>query len=149
MNRIGRRVWWILAATVIVLSAVFLRTRPSDFPLSNGVVAPIDLIDALAAQLAEVEPGSPEALLLMEDINRVRAQASKTRANAENPGAFLEALAQLKTTRDGRTYASNYKMTALRRAQVQVAGKTADDLPWVERGPGNVSGRARAIIVDP
>ena len=148
MNQIGLRLWWIVAATVIMLTVVFLRTQPSEPSALSGIVAPIDLIDALAAQLAEVEPGSPEALRLVADINRVRAQASKTQADAENPGAFLEALAQLKTTRDGRTYASNYKMTALRRAQLHVAGKATEDLPWVERGPGNVSGRARAIIAD-
>ena len=39
-------------------------------------------------------------------------------------------------------------MTALHRALVRVAGKAAEELPWVERGPGNVSGRTRAVIVD-
>ncbi len=126
MHRIELRFSWIGATLAVLLIVVFLTTQqPPESPAANGIVAPIDLIDALAAQWVEVEPGSPEALRLMGEINQVRAQASKTQADAENPGAFLEALAQLKTTRDGRTYAPNYKMTALRRAQVRVAGKAA------------------------
>lgn len=46
------------------------------------------------------------------------------------------------------TYPPNYRLTELKTARA--ARKTAGQLlPWVERGPGNVSGRTRALIVDP
>ena len=77
----------------------------------------------------------------------------------ENPGAFNEALIQLKTSKDGRTYKANYKQLALNKAkalknvalqQIQgVQGTQGQPLNWKEVGPGNVSGRTRAVVVDP
>ena len=48
---------------------------------------------------------------------------------------------------DGPGYRPGYRLEAL--AQMRVAAKGGQaTLPWVERGPGNVGGRTRAIIVD-
>ncbi|MCG8683268.1 MAG: hypothetical protein MI892_00200, partial [Desulfobacterales bacterium] len=49
----------------------------------------------------------------------------------------------------------NYRMLELEKAKARLAtnnmksGKAANKLNWVSRGPGNVSGRFRGLIVDP
>lgn len=49
---------------------------------------------------------------------------------------------------DAPSYPPNYRLTELNTARAAL--KTANQqLPWVERGPGNVGGRTRALIVDP
>ncbi|TLX70854.1 T9SS type A sorting domain-containing protein [Labilibacter sediminis] len=57
-----------------------------------------------------------------------------------------------RTTKDGKSgYAENYKITELKSAfkrSAKLKSATAT-LPWVQRGPGNVGGRTRTIIVDP
>ncbi len=77
----------------------------------------------------------------------------------ENPGAFYEALALLKTTKEGKTYGPNYKQIALDETQkfknIRIArtpgieGTQGEPLNWKVIGPGNVSGRTRAVVVDP
>ena len=57
-------------------------------------------------------------------------------------------------TRDGEagpTYPLNYKMIELSRANNAKATSffKYTGLPWLERGPGNVGGRTRGIIIDP
>ncbi|MCX6142865.1 MAG: T9SS type A sorting domain-containing protein [Ignavibacteriales bacterium] len=57
-------------------------------------------------------------------------------------------------TRDGETgpsYPINYKMIEVNKAREAKATSffKYNGLPWVERGPGNVGGRTRGLIVDP
>ncbi|MCB9070187.1 MAG: T9SS type A sorting domain-containing protein [Calditrichae bacterium] len=62
-------------------------------------------------------------------------------------------------TRDGETrpgYPMNYKFKELLKArnmqstmELTTAKASADSLDWIERGPGNVTGRVRGLIVDP
>ena len=71
----------------------------------------------------------------------------------DQPGEFAEYFRMI-TTPDGATgpaYPLNYRVTALARAHafLRALQKTTAPLPWIERGPGNVSGRTRAVVVDP
>jgi hypothetical protein len=106
---------------------------------------------ALQAQLAERwsrrDPRSTEALELQRSMRRLRQKTVQRHPREENPGVFREALAQIKSRADGTTYEANYKLDALRTAKRR-PHKGAGLLPWTERGPGNVSGRARAIVAD-
>ena len=56
-------------------------------------------------------------------------------------------------TPDNRTspeYAPNYKIHELQKArQYSKSRKRTDDVEFVERGPANVAGRTRAVLVDP
>jgi photosystem II stability/assembly factor-like uncharacterized protein len=60
---------------------------------------------------------------------------------------------RLMRTKDGSaapTYKPNYKMTELMKLkQNSFSMKKTQSLNWVERGPGNVGGRTRGIVVDP
>ena len=88
---------------------------------------------------------------------KLRADAENEEHERENnarpdePDKFAEYLALLKTGTSGKKYAGNYKIRELKKAKLHLAElKTATvDLDWKERGPGNVGGRTRSIIVDP
>ena len=52
---------------------------------------------------------------------------------------------------NGPAYPANYKVTEIRKAidRKAAALNKITLLPWTERGPGNVGGRTRGIIIDP
>ena len=66
------------------------------------------------------------------------------------PDLFAEYLNDIKTAawESEPTYPQNYLMDALSAAK-RGAKSGSVILPWVERGPANVGGRTRAIVVDP
>ncbi|MCA9732344.1 MAG: T9SS type A sorting domain-containing protein [Deferribacteres bacterium] len=75
----------------------------------------------------------------------------------DSPGQFAE-YHRLIRTRDGENapdYPNNYRVNELLKARnvssTRALAKTnsVTALEWTERGPGNVSGRTRAIVVDP
>ena len=79
-----------------------------------------------------------------------RQHAMRSGHRMDHPNAFRELHRDLRS-RDAETgpeYPANYRMLALTQAQRLRKG-AAVDLPWQERGPANVAGRARAIVVDP
>ncbi len=47
------------------------------------------------------------------------------------------------------SYTGSYRFTALREALASQPNQQRELLPWVERGPGNVGGRTRALLVHP
>jgi len=47
------------------------------------------------------------------------------------------------------SYTGSYRFRALRDAQATLPNHSRELLPWVERGPGNVGGRTRALLVHP
>ncbi|MEO8399216.1 MAG: hypothetical protein ABI550_05290, partial [Ignavibacteriaceae bacterium] len=72
---------------------------------------------------------------------------------SDEPDEFVKILNEMKIPY-GQTepdYPLNYKMVELQKALKNAKlNKTAGaELPWIERGPGNVTGRVRGLIVDP
>ena len=70
----------------------------------------------------------------------------------EGPHNFFEFNHRIRT-RSGDTrprYTTNYKQTALQKAlrQRKEIGSPRNNLDWQERGPGNVGGRTRGVLVD-
>jgi len=69
----------------------------------------------------------------------------------DDPDMFAEFQKTIRT-RDGDAapkYSANYLMDELTKAEKQSRLYKTKALNWIERGPGNVSGRTRGIIVDP
>lgn len=70
-------------------------------------------------------------------------------AKPELPDEFMKYHVGIRTRadEDSPSYPQNYQLIELQQAR---SGRVLDDpLPWIERGPGNVAGRTRGLIVDP
>jgi photosystem II stability/assembly factor-like uncharacterized protein len=100
---------------------------------------------------AHARSGSAEAFKFQRKIDRIRAYVAG-KPQLDNPGEFARILAEMRIP-DDRTvseYVPGYQNRELQQA-LRARGKSTTDtaLPWVSRGPGNVAGRARGIVVDP
>ena len=67
------------------------------------------------------------------------------------PGKFAEYLAKIQGLNHGHDpYPAGYRFEELRKAKLANAKRgTTRQLDWIERGPGNVGGRTRSILIDP
>lgn len=89
--------------------------------------------------------------LFLLQVDRVE-EASKFRTSpkVDSPQSYYEFHQSIRT-RTGATspdYEPGYQLRELKR--LRAVAKTAQpSLPWVERGPTNVSGRSRGILTDP
>lgn len=91
----------------------------------------------------------PPAGMTAKDWALVRAHGDG-KAETGEPDQFAKILHDMRVPSD-RTepeYPAGYRVRELRKAQA-VARSSGAALPWVSRGPGNVAGRTRGIIVDP
>lgn len=94
-------------------------------------------------------PQELKAEVLKEKLERRASGWSKP----DKPSEFLKFHKNIRI-KDGDTksgYKHNYKLFELEKAKLRTPKlKSASvNLNWVERGPGNVSGRTRGLIVDP
>ena len=107
-----------------------------------------ELIRLLKIQ-RHVEPDSPEGLRVAEKIEKVERRKAN-RPKAEHPNEFARILHEMKIPYGSTVpqYPVNYKIKELQKARMVNEGASSF-LPWIERGPGNVPGRARGLIVDP
>ncbi|RMD90033.1 MAG: T9SS C-terminal target domain-containing protein [Calditrichaeota bacterium] len=101
-------------------------------------------------------PHRPVVTILNKEFKQQKKSNFFLEAGYENPGEFAR-LQKVIRTRDGEEapgYEPNYRIKELLKARKIVSTKylnkpATNPLPWVERGPGNVSGRTRGLIVDP
>ncbi len=90
--------------------------------------------------------------IISEKILKLKG-SEENELNADEPNEFMRIINEMKIpygeTKSG--YPDNYKIVELMKAKnkIRLQKKISDELPWIERGPGNVSGRARGLIVDP
>jgi hypothetical protein len=108
-------------------------------------------VEFLKKQLEELDPASSEAQAIYQTLAKIKAELSNNQHEAENPGAFLAAIRDVKTGLNGEVYAPNYKSRELEKARAfkNDQGMRTQALTWISRGPGNVSGRGRSMAVDP
>lgn len=66
------------------------------------------------------------------------------------PGEFQRLHYELRTSEGdaGPAYPPNYRISELEKA-VALKKRGSIDRPWISRGPGNVGGRTRGLIIDP
>ncbi len=135
-----RWMWSGLSAVVLlgVVGGLFVFQTPPPNPT-----------DPLAVARAQHGyPSSPEALRQADIEDRI-ARRAQGYAKPNNPDLFFQYHQEIRTRLDDPTqqYAPNYRLQALRAAQ-QVRKSSSKQLNWQERGPGNVSGRTRGLVVD-
>jgi photosystem II stability/assembly factor-like uncharacterized protein len=130
-------------ATVAVLGGLALDQRP---------LPPADPFAAEIAALEQVrdraEPGS--AVRYKAERKLARIERHRTGAPGfEAPEEFARILNEMRIPADARgpEYRAGYRVREATRAKA--SKRTGEILDWRQRGPGNVAGRARAIVVDP
>ncbi len=103
---------------------------------------------SLENQLQHATPGLDKAFKLQMKIDRLDAY-KEGRPQPGFPDEFARVLYEMKIPSDRTTpeYTPGYKSRELAKAPRQQYTDKA--LTWTSRGPGNVAGRARGIIVDP
>lgn len=94
---------------------------------------------------------SPEGIRIAEQIKKLKKRINGY-VKSDQPDEFVRILNEMRIPY-GETYPSypsNYRIIELEKARQKSLNKVNQNpLPWVERGPGNVSGRVRGLIVDP
>ncbi|MEQ9264086.1 MAG: T9SS type A sorting domain-containing protein [Balneolaceae bacterium] len=117
--------------------------------LEHAPIHPDSEIIDLKRSLSNYEPGSIEYLAIENHIKELAEVEEENELGiTENPGAFWEALAGLKTGPKGETYQLNYKKTAFEVASKNKNKASSITPTWTSRGPNNINGRTRAILVD-
>ncbi len=93
--------------------------------------------------------------LRKQEIAKKRVRKQQGYAKMDQPNEFAKYHGSIRT-REGRSapeYTANYKLRTLalarKHAQQFHANAKTQQLNWIERGPGNVPGRTRGVLVDP
>ncbi len=139
----------IVAITILGLAALavfFLLPSSSDDTAGSGWHAAEQ--QRLELALRHAEPGSPKAFKLQLKIDRLDAWRDG-RPQPGFPDVFNRVLYEMKVPSDRTVpeYAPGYRFREIDKApRIRPTDKSLD---WINRGPGNVAGRARGIIVDP
>ncbi|NWF88707.1 MAG: T9SS type A sorting domain-containing protein [Ignavibacteriaceae bacterium] len=94
-------------------------------------------------------PNSPDGIRIAEQIKKMRRLIAGY-VKPDKPDEFYRILNEMKIPYGEKysSYPPNYKMIELEKAKQKSLAKY-NPLPWMERGPGNVSGRVRGLVVDP
>ena len=100
-------------------------------------------------RLLHAEDGSWTAFKANQKIDRLHAMRDGEPAQG-HPDEYMRYLEQAKIPSDRTVseYEPGYQLRELKQARA-ARRAPAPPLPWINRGPGNVAGRARAIVVDP
>ncbi|MCU4176687.1 T9SS type A sorting domain-containing protein [Carboxylicivirga sp. N1Y90] len=90
-------------------------------------------------------------LLIQEQIDAKIERRKNGYAKQDKPDKFLEHIYKLKTGGDPNVeYKFNNALSELKRAKLKSAQlKASKVLDWKQRGPGNVGGRTRGLVIDP
>jgi len=131
-------------AAVVVFGAFQFANQPSA-PDADWTTAKEARLETA---LQHAAPGSPEAFKLQMKIDRLHAWR-EGRPQPGFPDEFERVLYERKVPSDRQTteYAAGYQMRELKTVPRSMFADKAGT--WASRGPGNVAGRARGIIVDP
>lgn len=95
-------------------------------------------------------PNSPDDIRIKEQIAKLKSRMDGY-VKSDQPDEFVRILSERRIPygETSPSYPSNYREKELEKAK-RTLNKTAyEPLPWIERGPGNVSGRVRGLIIDP
>ena len=129
----------VTASTIGVKSKAILRTHDHQVTEKSE----LDIYPP------EIKGISSKVMRTSEFKKRFGVTKDKKSHGFENPGEFFKLQREIRTrgNETAPSYPANYKMNELQKARLEARG--GDRLEWTERGPGNVSGRTRAIVIDP
>ncbi len=136
-----RRIQGLVGLALVGLLLIFLpKGKPDHYQQQ---------LAQLKLQRQHVQDGSPAAYHIDSKIEEIQSVQQDTPAS-DHPDLFLKILHDMKIPADRSEdeYQKGYRTLELKRARA--SSKTASTpLPWTERGPANVAGRVRGLLVDP
>lgn len=113
----------------------------------------IKLIGALVGTLCLLLWVWPRPVADEINVNNQQVNQGKHIPKADKPDEFLKYYNEIRTRagESGPGYSSGYKLAALEKSRQGSAAARLSEViyDFVERGPGNVPGRTRGLIVDP
>jgi len=119
----------------------------SEKTVSQGAKLIASNLQSEKANESVAAPPRPRKSLLSE-----RKRMKKSGSKFDQPDMF-DKIQKMIRTREGQsepTYQPNYKFIEFNKLKNNSKfSKTVANLNWVERGPANVGGRTRGIVVDP
>ncbi len=154
----GRQgILWLGAWVLLVVAPLAFNISATSDQLGNGTPtgpsadAPVGIqaeIADLDYQRAHHDEGSAEYMKLTRKIER-RRNFIAGRPRPEHPDLFAEILGKMRIPAGQEV--SNYQPGYMQRefSRAKAASRKGAPLPWQSRGPGNVAGRARGLIIDP
>lgn len=109
----------VLFITALTYSIMYFGYSDNAFQqlATDGIFNPHDIKTELVRRMKNAIPHSPEARQISRLLENMRRKKEKGPKKTENPSAFYEALAELKTSHDGKTYSKNYKAVELKKAR--------------------------------
>jgi photosystem II stability/assembly factor-like uncharacterized protein len=136
-----------LAVAAVTAAALFL--LPDTPPVQDDSWYHAEVAKQ-TARLKHAAPGSDKAFKAQLKLDRLEAWR-EGRPQAGFPDEFARVLWEMKVPADRATpeYEPGYLQRELDKARKAPRAMQKAALDWVNRGPGNVPGRARGIIVDP
>jgi hypothetical protein len=141
-----QRQFLAIIAIVLLVLVWSLTDRQAQIATAPKSPTPGEQIKLLAQQALSLPETSEERRRLLAQVVKIRNRYLDQSQPTENPEALIEAFANIKTNHLGQTYQVGYRERAL--AKARNSGLKVGELPWVERGPGNVSGRVRTLVID-
>ena len=144
---------WADALLPLAAGALLLQpsTRPERAEPDAVLAREIARLESLEQRL---KPGSAQPFKARSELERLRSKREGG-PNPDNPDEFARLLHEMRVPADRTTseytpgYRTRERSQALQRIANQGLQNAAMALPWINRGPGNVSGRVRALVVDP
>ncbi len=143
-----------LIAVLMIVIVFFKAKRSEQFRIKTEKIA-VRLPDANCESGIDSDADEEEEIFDKKSAMSERKKRVKGFTPSDEPNKFVEIYNEIRTRENEKkpAYALNYKMNELQKARTAVSRnlfqKKAAALPWIERGPGNVSGRTRGLIVDP
>ena len=140
-----RMVSAIAFASFLVLAALVFGVQvPDDAPSWNQLEQ-----QKWSSRLAHAEQGSWAHAKASSKLQRLEAMqlGQPPQGHPDEYMRYMQ-LAKTPTDRERPEYTPGYQMRELNSALAARRG-VPPVLPWISRGPGNVAGRARAIVIDP
>ncbi|MBX7151409.1 T9SS type A sorting domain-containing protein [bacterium] len=128
--------------------------------LLTGIVLCVGLVGVIEKPMPNNTPMAFIPNNLLPTKKRVQKHKQENH-ESDNPEGFVQFQHDIRT-KDGQStpaYISNYRIKEMIKAGILSSDassqtsrkllKSFDALPWVERGPANVAGRTRGLIIDP
>jgi len=137
-----RKIFFLIIASTLFLVAAFL-IPPNESPLSEKE----QVVQMLTNKLRSFDQKDEAYLKTYAQLMEVTGKKPR-RPTTQHPGELIQAFRDIKNGQGGQTYSASYRQKELKKAVVSRKTR-AKTLDWVERGPNNVSGRTRAMLVDP